>query len=242
MKSPLDVRIEALLEGWSRRWGIPVAGPGCDRCCRRMTVVMTSAEALRLVEGLRERSDFKDVRDAIAGRMAALARALPAPPEQALDALLDLGSCVFLDKHNCGVHPYRPDGCRAAYVWHEAWYCGRPDYDQCVPAELIHARIDCALSLTLAEMDKGRAAFWGQILPAVWVMLEHADSYIDGADIAGRIEPKWMEAELVEFPSREHVLEEQAAQARAFQKEDFPFGAPRASECSTREDLRAFGI
>ncbi|MCB1019552.1 MAG: YkgJ family cysteine cluster protein [Acidobacteria bacterium] len=241
MNSPLDVRIEALLGGWAPALGRPTCGPGCDRCCRRMTVLMTSAEAVRLVEGLRARPDFEAVRGVIGRRIAALQRALPASPEQALNALLDLGPCVFLDNRNCGVHAHRPDGCRAAYVWHEAWYCGRPDYDQCVPAELIHARIDRALALTLEEMDAGRRPYWGQILPAVWVMLEHGEAYAAGADLAQWLDPMWIEAELVELPSREHVLAEHAAQARAFEQEDFPFGAPRGSECASREDLRAFG-
>ena len=124
-----DIALQALLDDWAPRLGRPTCGPGCDRCCRRMTVLMTSAEALDLLAHPTAAPRLQMLR--------ARAAALPseADPKRALDALLDQGPCVFLDQGRCGVHAARPDGCRAAYVWHEPWFCGRPDYDQCVPAE-----------------------------------------------------------------------------------------------------------
>jgi Fe-S-cluster containining protein len=205
-----------------------------------MSVLMTSAEAVRLCEALRERPDFERLRATIAERAEMLRKALPAPPDEALNALLDLGSCVFLENRRCGIYHARPDGCRAALVWHDAWYCGRPEWDQCVPAELNQARVEQAMRLTLRELDAGRTPYWGQILPAVWLMLEHGDAYRTGADLSRRLDPAWVDSELIEFPSREQVLRDQAEHERIFREEPHPLGSPRGFECARREDLRPF--
>lgn len=240
--TPFDVQLADLLRTWEPAIGRPACGPGCDRCCRRMTVLMTSAEALRLAGHLRARPDFEPRCEAIRGKCDRLRESLPASPDQALNALLDLGPCVFLERGNCGVYSDRPDGCRAAHVWHEPWYCGRPEYDQCVPAELHHARALQAFELTLAEMDARRRPYWGQILPAVWLMIERGEDYLAGGDLACCLDPAWIASELIEFPTREQVLREQSEIETAFQTEDYPFGAPRASECSSRTDLQAFRV
>jgi Fe-S-cluster containining protein len=207
-----------------------------------MSVLITSAEAARLAAHLRSRGDFSAIRKAISGKAGELRRALPAPPAQAVNALLELGPCVFLDKGKCGVYEARPDGCRAAHVWHESWYCGRAEYDQCVPAELNEARVAEAFRLTLAEMDAGRKPYWGQILPAVWLMLERGEAYLAGEDLAPGLDPAWTSCELIEFPSREQALREQAEHAAMFRDEPYPLGSPRASECRSREDLRVFRV
>jgi hypothetical protein len=167
---------------------------------------------------------------------------LPASPDEALNALLDLGPCVFLENRRCGVYGARPDGCRAALVWHEAWYCGRPEYDQCVPAELNEIRVAEAFRLMLAEIDAGRRPYWGQILPAVWLMLERESAYLAGDDLSSRIDREWMASELIEFPTREEILREQARHEVLFREEPYPLGSPRAAECTRREDLRAFRV
>ena len=236
----LDVRIEELLRAWSPTLGAPTCGPGCDRCCRRMSVLMTSAEALRLRQSLRERPDFGRVRSVIAAKIRELRRSLPASPDEALNALLDLGSCVFLENRKCGVHGARPDGCRATLVWHEAWYCGRPEWDQCVPAELNEARVSQAMRLTLDEMDAGRTPFLGQILPAMWLMLERGEDYEAGADLSRGLDPAWLVSELLEFPSRAQTMREREEHERIFREEPFPLGSPRGAECTSRQDLRPF--
>jgi Fe-S-cluster containining protein len=207
-----------------------------------MSVIMTSAEALRLTEGLRGRSDFSQLRSRIAAKVARLHPALPASPDGALNALLDLGPCVFLENRRCGVYEDRPDGCRAALVWHEAWYCGRPEYDQCVPAELNQVRVAEAFRLMLAELDAGRRPYWGQILPAVWLMLERESGYRAGEDLSLGLDPAWTKAELIEFPAREEIVRERAEHEAIFRDEPYPLGSPRAAECERREDLRAFRI
>lgn len=240
--TPFDIELADLLRAWAPAIGRPACAAGCDRCCRRMTVLMTSAEALRLVDHLRARPDWEALRDTIRAKCAQLRKSLPAPPDRALNALLDLGPCVFLEGGNCGVYAARPDGCRAAHVWHDSWYCGRPEYDQCVPAELHRARAREAFRLTLSEMEAGRRPYWGHILPAVWLMLERDEEYLCGNDLSAGLDPAWIASDLIEFPTREQVLREQFEIETAFQREDYPFGAPRASECSSREDLRAFRI
>ncbi len=234
------MQIGALLEGWKPALGKPSCGPGCDRCCRRMSVLMTSAEATRLVDALRRRPDFDALRAKITARAAELERALPASPQAALDALLDLGPCVFLEDRKCSVYPARPDGCRAAFVWHEPWYCGRPQYDQCVPAELNAERVEQVYRLLLAELDAGRRPYIAQILPAAWLMLEHGAAYGAGADLAERIDPAWIAAELVEFPAREQAIRERDQHRAIFRDEPDPLGSPRASQCRSRDELRAF--
>lgn len=237
-----DIRIEELVRGWAPVLGRPTCGPGCDRCCRRMSVLMTSTEALRLSDALRRRSDAAALRGLIAGKCAQLRRALPAAPNEALNALLDLGPCVFLESKKCSVYEARPDGCRAALVWHEAWYCGRPEYDQCVPAELNQARVERVYTRMLEELDAGRKPYWGQILPAVWLMLERGGDYLSGADLAAGLDPAWIRSELLEFPGRDRILREQAEHGAAFRDETYPLGSPRGSECRSREDLRAFRV
>ncbi len=231
-----DVALDNLLTAWEPRLGRPSCGPGCDRCCRRMTVLMTSAEGLDLVR----HPAAAERRDAIRTRVASLP--LEADPNKAVNALLDQGSCVFLDNHRCSVHAARPDGCRAAYVWHEAWYCGRDDYDQCVPAELNGLRVARVYERMLGEMERDRKPFWGFILPVAHLLGEHAEAYRQGEDLASKTPAAWLAAELIEFPSRERLLEEQAEHQRIFAEEPAPLGSPRAADAESRSHLAAFPV
>jgi Fe-S-cluster containining protein len=230
-----DVSISALLDAWAPRLGRPTCGPGCARCCRRMSVIMTSAEAAQLVAS----PEFETF--AVAERAQRLRQTLTpgVQPDDALDALLDLGPCVFLRGKRCGVYAERPDGCRAAFVWHDAWYCGRPEYDQCVPAELNALRVARVYERMLAEFAAGRRPFWGQILPAVALLAEHAEAYRRGDDLSAA-EPAWTSADLVEFPGEARLISERDEHRRLFAEEPHPLGSPRAAEAQSRADLAPF--
>jgi len=201
-----------------------------------MTVLMTSAEGMELIR----HPAAVERRETIRSRAASLP--LETDPDQAVNALLDQGSCVFLENHRCSVHESRPDGCRAAYVWHEAWYCGREDYDQCVPAELNALRVGRVYERMLAEIEQGRKPFWGFILPVADLLGEHGEAYRQGQDLASRTPPVWLAAELIEFPSRERLLEEQAAHEKIFAEETAPLGSPRAADADSRAHLAAFPV
>lgn len=54
--------------------------------------------------------------------------------QEAINALLLDGGCIFLEGDLCSVYEARPDTCRAFYVWHSAEYCGRSDHEMCSPA------------------------------------------------------------------------------------------------------------
>ena len=231
-----DVALENLLAAWEPRLGRATCGPGCDRCCRRMTVLMTSAEGLGLIRHPAAEQRRRQIRD----RAASLPAGSDA--ETAVNALLDQGACVFLDNRRCSVHPSRPDGCRAAHVWHESWYCGREDYDQCVPAELNGLRVARVYERMLGEIELGRRPFWGFILPVAHLLAEHADAYRSGEDLADCVPDHWLSTELVEFPSRERLLDEQADHRRIFAEETAPLGSPRAADAESRAHLAAFPV
>ncbi len=234
--SDFDVAIGNLLADWEPRLGKPTCGPGCDRCCRRMTVIMTSAEGLELLAHPAAIAR----REAIQQRAASLPR--NTAPTEALDALLDKGGCVFLDHHNCGVHAARPDGCRAAYVWHEPWFCGREEYDQCVPAELNALRVARVYERMLAELDAGRKPFWGFILPVAALLAEHGEAYRRGEDLASLCPAHWLQSELIEFPSRDRLLAERIEHERIFEEEPEPLGGKRAANAPTRSHLDAIPL
>lgn len=201
-----------------------------------MTVLMSSAEGLDLLAHPVAQARL----DALRARAADLPH--EPSPRQALDALLDQGPCVFLENHRCGVHAARPDGCRAAYVWHEPWFCGRPDYDQCVPAELNALRVARVYERMLAEVEAGRKPFWGFILPVTALLAEHAEAYRGGADLEPLVQPHWLQGELVEFPDAARLRREQAEHRRIFQDERSPLGSPRADDVASRDDLAAIPL
>ena len=106
--------------------------------------------------------------------------------------------------------------------------------------DAVEARVARAYELMLAELDEGRKPYWGQILPAIWLMLERVDDYTSGADLAADVDAEWIAAELLEFPERARLIREQAEHEAVFRNEDYPLGSPRASECGARDDLRPF--
>lgn len=201
-----------------------------------MTVIMTSAEGVELLQ--------HPVAQALQQQITQRAASLPAAtaPDAAVAALLDQGPCVFLENRRCSVHRSRPDGCRAAHVWHESWYCGREDYDQCVPAELNALRVARVYERGLAEMDAGRKPFWGFILPVAALLQEHGEAYADGEDISSLAPANWIASELIEFPSRQRLLDEQTEHQRIFAEEIAPLGSPRAADARSRSHLAAFPV
>ena len=227
----IDVPLGALLDEWTPRIGRPTCGPGCSNCCERMTVLVTAPEALALTVASEDRWSEPAER---------LTIQVDASPEEARNALLEQGPCVFLDSGNCGVYAHRPDACRACNVWHEAWYCGRPDWEMCTPAELNQLRIENAYRRMLRETEAGRRPFWGYLLPATALAFQHGDAYSTGADLTGLTPEAWLRSELIEFPTKERLLDEMADHARTFQLEANPMGSPRGSDATHRQYLAPF--
>lgn len=199
-----------------------------------MTVLTTAPEALALARNaadwvpawrdrIRELEDWIDAADA---------------PEEARDALLDQGPCVFLADQRCGVYEHRPDSCRACLVWHEPWYCGRTDWDMTTPAELNALRIERMYGRMLAEVDAGRKPFWGYLLPAVWAADRFGEAYLDGEDVRPLLDPRWTETELIEFPSRKRLTGELKQHRRTARKGARPWGQPRGADVASRTELR----
>jgi Fe-S-cluster containining protein len=226
-----DVAIEALLQQWEPKIGRPTCGPGCSNCCERTTVLLSSAEALRIV-------DYRRPDPAQARRLQTLDLSSAAA---ALNSLIDLGPCVFLDEAKCcGVYEARPDACRVCHVWHAADYCGREDYDMCTPAELNALRVDRIHESMLDEFEAGRRPFWGQLLPMTAVLSEHRDRYFRGDDLSTLIDSAWLAAELIEFPSAAELKSERTRLAQQFSTEENPMGHPRAADARDRSFLAAF--
>ena len=232
MNLSFDIALEALTAQWTPRVGEPTCGPGCSRCCERMTVLISSAEALAVVEGASDwapqwRSRMKDLKKWVERDDA---------PEEARDALLDQGPCVFLAGGKCGIYPVRPDSCRACLVWHEPWYCGRTDWQMTTPAELNQLRIESVYARMLAELDQGRTPFWGYLQPAVWAADRYRAEYRAGEDLRDHIPRRWLQTELIEFPTRKRILEELEDHRTEFQRKR-PFDQPKGKDIRTREDL-----
>jgi Fe-S-cluster containining protein len=226
-----DVAIEALLREWEPKIGRPTCGPGCSNCCEQTTVYISSAEALRVVE-------FRLPDPAHTARLQTLDLSTPST---ARNSLIDLGPCVFLNEAGCcGIYEARPDACRVCHVWHPADYCGREDYDMCTPAELNELRVDRIHEVMLAEFAAGRCPFWGQLLPMTAVLAEHRDCYLQGEDLSTRINPAWLDAELIEFPTRSQLEAEKLRLAHQFAAEENPMGLPRAADAPNRAYLAAF--
>ena len=246
--SSFDVALESLLADWEPRIGRPTCGPGCSRCCERMTVIISSAEALRLLDHIGDNSDLRNEWQ----RRAATLRAAPHDdPVESQNALIDLGPCTFLnDEGSCGIYEARPDACRACNVWHAADHCGREDYDMCTPAELNALRVDRIHGLMLEELDLGRRPFWGQLLPMVVSVDEHRDRYTAGDDLADTVDQNWLQSELIEFPARQGTpsdirifLEtERERLKQLFGAEENPMGYPRCADAPDRDFLAAFPL
>jgi Fe-S-cluster containining protein len=228
-----DVAIEALLQQWGPRIGLPTCGPGCSNCCERTTIFLSSAEALRIV-------DYQQPYRAQAALLQTLDLSSAAA---ARNSLIDLGPCAFLDgSKRCSVYEVRPDACRACHVWHPADYCGRDDYDMCTPAELNALRVDRIHELMLAEWAAGRRPFWGQLLPMTSVLGEHRERYLGGEDLRSQIDSAWLTTALIEFPSHADLESERTRLAHEFAAEENPMGHPRAADAPDRRYLDAFPL
>jgi hypothetical protein len=94
----------------------------------------------------------------------------------------------------------------------------------------------------LAEIEAGRKPFWGFILPVVALLAEHGAEYESGSDVAALAPAHWLESELVEFPSRQRLLDEQAEHSRIFAEETAPLGSPRAADATSPSHLAAFPV
>ena len=230
-KRLIDVQIEELLGKWEPQIGSPTCGPGCSACCERMTVIVSSDEALQIVD---EAPEFAEGVDALVERL---------PVNSTLDDVLDLGPCVFLsDQGHCQIYDSRPDACRACYVWHEARFCGREDFDMCTPAELNSLRLRHLHERMTEEFTRGRQAFRGFLLPAVWMMRRYRKEYLQGDDISRNANPDWLRAEIVEFPTIDQLHSEKSELDAVFRKEENPMGFPRASRAKDRSLLAAFDL
>ncbi len=248
MSSSFDVALESLLSEWEPRIGRPTCGPGCSRCCERTTVIISSSEALRVLDFAGEDSDWQSE---WRRRSSKLRESGHDDPVEAQNALIDLGPCTFLDDEgSCGIYEARPDACRACHVWHTADHCGREDYDMCTPAELNALRVDRIHELMIKELDLGRRPFWGQLLPMVATLDDLRDRYAAGEDLSGEVDQRWLQSELIEFPARERspadiraFLETERGRLKSlFGSELNPMGFPRAADAPDREFLEAFPL
>ena len=226
----IDVEISRLLEEWKPRIGAPTCGPGCSRCCERMTVIVSSAEALRLVD---EAPGFAEKVEGAVERLGA---------EATLNDILDLGPCVFLGEGKCQAYEFRPDACRACYVWHDSRFCGREDFDMCTPAELNSLRLGRLYERMVGEFNDGRRPFRGYLLPAVWLMQRRRAEYLAGEDLRVGVDQGWIDADLVEFPTLEELRAEKAGLDEVFEGEENPMGFPRAGRVKDRAVLEAFDL
>ncbi len=226
----IDVEISRLLKEWEPRIGAPTCGPGCSRCCERMTVVVSSAEALRLVDGAPE----------FAAKVDRAVMRLPAGA--GLNDLLDMGPCIFLGAGKCQVYESRPDACRACNVWHDSRYCGREYFDMCTPAELNSLRLRHLHERMIGEFAAGRLPFRGYLLPAVWLMQERRKQYLAGDDLSVGLDQRWIDGDLLEFPTLDELTTEKADLDAIFAIEENPMGFPRASRVKDRAMLEAFDL
>lgn len=223
-------------------------------CCQKTTVIVTAPEALRLLDYLNTLPTQKanQIRKEWETRMATLHQNLNSNMSEgeALNTLLDLGGCVFLDESMCGVYASRPDTCRSFYVWHEATNCGQKEFDMCSPAELRRLRTYHFYDVLLAETAAGRIPFWGQLLVMIGIMNKHRNSYLSGINLQQQVDPIWRQTGLVHFVKsvgspQEIMIElktEQADFELMFAEEPWPFGQPKASEVQNRSDLDAFPL
>lgn len=229
-KRGIDVEIGQLLTAWAPRIGEPTCGPGCSGCCERMTVIVSSAEALAIV----------DEAPAITGRIGPLMERLT--PDATLDDLLDLGPCVYLENGKCMVYASRPDACRACYVWHDSAYCGHPNFDMCVPSELNHLRLLSLRERMTREFELGRRPFRGYLLPVVSLLAKRREAYLGGEDLRRGLDPRWLRHDLLEFPTRAQLRKEADDLDQVFDREYNPMGFPRAERAKDRSLLEAFDL
>ena len=195
-----------------------------------MTVIVSSAEALALLDAA---PAFGDRIDSLMARLT---------PAATLDDLLDLGPCVYLENGKCAVYASRPDACRACYVWHDPGYCGHPDFDMCVPAELNQLRLLSLRERMTREFELGRRPFRGYLLPAVWLLGKHREAYLAGEDLSLDLDPGWLRHDLLEFPTQARLREEADELDQAFDREYNPLGFPRAERARDRSLLEAFDL
>lgn len=240
MSERIDVAIERLLDEWRPRIGEPTCRAGCSNCCERTTILISSAEALEIVDHGGEA--LERARPRILERVEDLQRAAPRTPQAAIDHIVDQGPCAFLENQRCSIYDVRPDACRACLVWHHEWYCGRPDYDMTTPVELMELRVRKIHQRMLAEFRAGRRPFLGQLAPVVGFMGRWRDAYAAGEDLSGEAHPAWDELELLSFPTREELRRDWIALEAAFRREPHPLAMPRGTEARSREDLAPFKI
>jgi len=197
-------------------------------------VIVSSPEALRLVN---EAPEFAQAVSTAVARLA-----LKTTAEEALNSLLDLGPCVYLGDRKCQVYESRPDACRACHVWHDAWYCGREDYDMCTPAELNSLRLGHLHERMVGEFAAKRRPFRGYLLPAVWLMQRRRAEYLAGEDLSVGLDRRWIDADLLEFPTLDELTTEKAGLDVEFANQDNPMGFPRGGRVENRAMLKAFGL
>jgi Fe-S-cluster containining protein len=216
---------------------------------------MSTAEALRLLDFLSEHRTEQhtaQIRSSWEQRIIRLRQTAGSGVSEdvAIESLLGLGACVFLDGDICGVYPARPDTCRSVYVWHTADQCTRPEFDMCTPAELKELRVRRLYESMQAELKGGRLPFWGHLLVMVWLLDRFRNEYEEGRDLSELVDPIWSETGLIRFvepgrgPERVKSLldAEQAEFVRIFAEEPWPLGQPRAADVSDRSQLSAFPI
>lgn len=247
-----DQLIQNQLDLWEPKIGRPTCGAGCSNCCHHTSVVISPSEALRVLDYVDSLPTEKSTRfrERWETRMEQLEHELThvEDEKEALNTLLNFGSCTFLENHLCGVYPGRPDACRSFYVWHSADKCGQPSIEMCPPAELAHLRIEQLYATLLEEAEAGRIPFWGHLMVMVGLMDQHRDAYLEGADLSQLVNPIWLQTGLIHFIKPESTDEsivtflknEQAEYAKLFNEEPRPMGLPRIANVQHRSELDAF--
>lgn len=251
---PFDEKIEQLLIRWLPKIGQPSCGAGCSACCQTSTVIVSTVEAGRVLDHFEAQSSQSgsEFRKRWQQNVARIRKHLAADmsEQDAIDVLVNQGSCVFLSGKLCGIYEARPDPCRSFYVWHSPEYCGRLDFDMCSPAELKEVRINQLYDAMRREIRAGRIPFWGHLLVMVSIMDQHRAAYENGEALCGRVDPIWSQTGLVRFfdpratrSDMESVIDsEQAEFKRLFAEEPWPLGAPKVANTTSRQELDAFPI
>ena len=240
MSDRIDVAIGRLLDDWRPRIGDPTCRAGCANCCKRTTILISSAEALEIIDKGGEA--VERARPRIIERVNGIMAAPLSSPQDGIDALIDQGPCAFLEDNRCSIYDVRPDACRACLVWHHEWYCGHLEYDMVTPVELMELRIREIHHKMLAEFDAGRWPFMGQLAPTVGFMGRYRDGYVAGESLTGEATDQWHDLELLMFPSRETLEEDLAGLEASFREQPHPLAMPSGAEARRRDDLAPFKI
>ena len=246
-----DAAIRERLRVWRTRIGDPSCGAGCSGCCERTTLVVSSAEACRLLDWLAAKSPkrLSDLRKAWHERLGRLRRNLHLDMSEAesINTLLREGGCLLLQNSQCSVYEARPDTCRSVYVWHESAFCGREEYDTCTPAELQQLRIDRMFEVLLDESQAGRVPFVGHLSVVLALMDKYREQYDRGEDLMRLIDRFWVETSMLRFFNTSGKLEDALHAERheyrtLFTQQAWPLGQPKMADVQSRGDLQAFHL